>query len=98
MDAALPTQGGDALTALRNAHPLLPVVLFAGPPPRSGLSGPDLVRRKEEEAEAAMRRLREDVIPRVKASFARSVGVERPAAAAAGPARPSAAGLKRVEV
>ena len=98
LDAALPEDDGGALTALRNAHPLLPVVLFAGPPARSGRSGPDLLRRKDEETEAAMRRLRADVIPRIKASFARSVGVGNALPdATAGPARPSSAEMKRVE-
>jgi len=98
LDAGLPPEDGDALAALRGANPLLPVVLFSGPPPSSGHSGPDLLARKQQETEAAMRRLREDVAPRIKAALARALGVDRVLPdPAAGPARPSWGGVKRVE-
>ena len=43
VDAALPGDD-DAVAALRHAHPLLPIVLFAGPPPRSGRCSRELLR------------------------------------------------------
>lgn len=79
LDLASPRAGGqDTLAALRKAYPLLPVVLFG-------------VVRPEVDVREDVRRLREDLLPRVKQSYARF----------AGPSRPGSAGgelPKRVEV
>ncbi len=64
--------GEDSLTALRKAFPLLPVVLFANPLPRSvegRLGNPSL----SDVSAATMRQLAA-IIPRLKASHARCLG------------------------
>ncbi len=79
LDLAVPrADGQDTLAALRKAYPLLPVVLF-------GLVRPEVDVRED------VRRLREELVPRVKQSYARF----------AGPAGPGSAGgeaPKRVEL
>jgi two-component system chemotaxis response regulator CheB len=70
---ALPEVGGeDPLTALRKAFPLLPVVLFANPLPRSA-EGKSCHRNLPEVIAAAVRQLAE-IIPRLKTSHARCQG------------------------
>src|SRR5438477_2839455 len=59
LDLASPqADGKDTLAALRKAYPLLPVVLFG-------------VVRPEVDVREDVRRLREDLVPRVKQSYAR---------------------------
>src|SRR5437660_5791075 len=50
-------EGEDALTALRKAYPLLPVVLFGSPLPRVAEAGARYSRSDEEAAAATLRQL-----------------------------------------
>jgi two-component system chemotaxis response regulator CheB len=69
LDVAAPgADGQDTLAALRKAYPLLPVVLFGA------------AHRPEADVREGARRLREDLVPRVKQSYARFAGPDRAAA------------------